>query len=90
MEFTSSRNAKSTLVRRLSEAWPHSANAARAASTAASTSAFSASRTSACCAPVAGLKTGAVRVELPDVSLPAIQCWMVLMLGVLRPWAGSG
>ena len=32
------------------------------------------SSTSACCAPVAGLKTAAVRSLLPEVALPAIQC----------------
>ena len=53
--LTSSRKAKRILVRLLSEAWPHSTNAALAAATAASTSLVSASRTSACWAPVAGL-----------------------------------
>ena len=43
--WTSSRKANSTCVRRLSEAWRHSAAAAAAEATAASTSAVEASRT---------------------------------------------
>src|ERR1700712_2597017 len=76
--LTISRKANSTFVRLLIEVCDQSGNASRAAAMAASTSLTSASSTSACCSPVAGLKTGAVRSEVPVVALPAIQCSMVL------------
>ena len=75
--LTISRNANSTLVRLLIEVCDQSGNASLAAPIAASTSLTSASSTSACCAPVAGLYTGAVRSDVPEVALPAIQCSMV-------------
>jgi hypothetical protein len=77
--LTSSRNANSTLVRFDSDESPHDWNALPATSTALSTSDASASRTAACCSPVAGFHTGAVRVDAPEVSAPPIQCWTVLM-----------
>jgi hypothetical protein len=55
--FTISRKAKRIFVRRLSDVCDHSSKAAAAAATARSTSLCSASRTSACCSPVAGLNT---------------------------------
>ena len=66
------------MVRLLSDACDHSANASWAAATPASTSALLPSTTSACCAPVAGFHTGAVRSEVPAVDFPAIQCSIVL------------
>src|SRR6266536_1585145 len=77
---TSWRKANSTAVRRDSDEFPQSSYAFAAASTALCTSAGSAYRTRACCAPVAGCHTGPVRVELPEVGAPAIQCWMVFTL----------
>ena len=53
--LTTSRNANSTLVRLLIDVCDQSGNASSAAAMAASTSLESASRTSACCCPVAGL-----------------------------------
>ena len=53
--LTISRNANSTFVRLLIEVCDQTGNASLAAATAASTSLTSASRTSACCSPVAGL-----------------------------------
>src|SRR6266516_4429440 len=75
--WTSCRKANSTAVRRDSDEFPHSSYALAAASTALCTSAGSAYRTWACCAPVAGCHTGPVRTELPELGAPAIQCWMV-------------
>src|SRR5436305_6342289 len=52
---------------------------------AASASAVEARSTSAVCEPVAGLKTGAVRPDLPSVGRPSIQWEMrVVMLQNLR------
>ena len=84
LALTSSRKAKSTLVRVLSDDCDHSTNASRAAPTAASTSEASASATSACCSPVAGFQTGERRSPDPLVLLPAIQCSIVLMTGSPR------
>ena len=67
-------------MRLLIEVCDHSGNASLAAAIAASTSLTSPRRTSACCLPVAGLKTGAVRSDTPDVLFPAIQCSMVLTM----------
>src|SRR3954447_4676014 len=77
--LTISRNAKSTLVRRLIEVCDQAGNASRAAAIADSTSTASARSTSACCCPVAGLYTGAARSETPVAGLPAIQCSIVLI-----------
>ena len=77
-----------TRARLTTETSRQSSKALPAAATAASTSAVSASRTSACCSPVAGFQTGAVRVEAPVVSEPPIQCSIFLMtalLGSLSP-----
>ncbi len=53
--LTISRKANNTFVRLLIEVCDQSAKASLAAAMAASTSLTSASRTSACCSPVAGL-----------------------------------
>ncbi len=63
LALTSSRKANITLVRALTLVSDQPGKASHAASIAASTSACSASSTSAAAWPVAGLKTGAVRVE---------------------------
>jgi hypothetical protein len=65
---TRSRNANITRARRVSDTSPQCSKARLAACTAASTSAGSASRTSACRRPVAGSHTGAVRADAPAVS----------------------
>jgi hypothetical protein len=70
--------------RRTTETPRHASKAARAARTAASTSAASASATSACGAPVAGSKTGEVRVDAPAVSAPAMRWWMVRRVSCSR------
>ena len=70
------RNANSTPLRLDSDAERHSALAAFALATAASTSSRPARSTSALCNPVAGLNTGPVRPEVPAVILPSIQCEM--------------
>ena len=72
------RNANMIRERRTTLTSFHDSNAVRAAATAASTSAGSASRTCACWPPVAGSQIGAVRVDVPAVSAPPMRCWMVL------------
>jgi hypothetical protein len=72
----SSRNANSTAARRDSEADRHSRDAATALAMAVLISVTLANSTSAVCTPVAGLKTGASRPEVPDTSRPSIQCEM--------------
>ena len=59
------RNANMIRERRTTLTSFHDSNAVRAAATAASTSAGSASRTCACWPPVAGSQIGAVRVDVP-------------------------
>ena len=80
VRLTSSRNAKSTLARLLSDACDQLANASLACCTASSTSSVDASATSACCSPIAGFHTGERRSPVPPVSLPPIQCSMVLIV----------
>ena len=87
--LTSSRNAKSTLVRFDSDDCDHDSNAAAAACTAASTSAVDASSTSACCSPVAGFHTGLVRVDVPVAGLPPIQ-WLTVLTAVCLRSGASG
>ena len=77
--LSSSRKAKSTAERRESEAARHSRAAAAALATTASTSAVLARSTSPVCVPVAGLKTGAVRPDVPALSRPSIQWGMRVM-----------
>lgn len=76
---SSSRSRNITRVRRVSEESPQDSKALAAAATAASTSAGSAARTRACSAPVAGSRTGRVRVEAPVAAVPSIQCRMVFI-----------
>ena len=77
--LTSSRKRNSTLVRALVEDSDQDVKAFRAACTARSTSAASASRSSCCGRPVAGFQTIEVRVETPLVRPPPIQWSMVVM-----------
>ena len=78
--FTSSRKANSTFVRRLTEVCAHAGKASAAAPMAARTSAADPSRTSACCWPVAGLYTAAVRSLSPPEVVPEIQWSIVLKM----------
>ena len=91
---TSSRKAKSTLVRLLSEACDHSSNAVRPLRTASSTSLVLPSTTRETCSPVAGFQIGARRADVPEVVVPPIQCSMVLTAEVLAfgtsPWVSGG
>src|ERR1035438_3197250 len=72
--LTSSRNAKSTLERLLRDACDQSWNASRPLRTASVTSWVLPSTTCLVCSPVAGFQIGAVRVDVPAVELPLIQC----------------
>src|SRR6478735_8553325 len=74
---TSSRRRNIATLRRLSDESRHSAAAATATLTAASTSADEANATSAVCTPRAGSKTGPRRAAAPSTRRPPIQCPMV-------------
>ena len=71
---TSCRKANITLARLVSEVSPQLSKAAVAAATAVATSSVLARTTSACCWPVAGLKTGLRRDDVPLVVSLLIQC----------------
>ena len=73
---TSSRIRNISSARRASETVRHDTNADFAACTAASTSSTEARSTAPVWRPLAGLKTGLVRPELPGTSAPPIQWWM--------------
>ena len=81
------RNSNRISVRLLNDVCDQVSNAPAAAATASSTSDVLASSTSACTCPVAGLNTGAVRVEPPSTGLPPIQCEMIFtrVLSVATP-----
>src|ERR1039458_1743791 len=88
--LTSSRNAKSTLERLLRDACDQSWNASRPLRTASVTSWVLPSTTCLVCSPVAGFQIGAVRVDVPAVELPLIQCSRVLTGQSLRRGFAGG
>ena len=74
--WTSSRIANISSARFASDTPRHEAKAAFADCTALSTSSTDARSTAPLCRPVAGLKTFAVRPEVPGTGEPSIQ-WLI-------------
>src|SRR5690606_8797716 len=73
---TSCLKANITRARRCGFVALHSGSALSAACTAASTSRAAENATSACCAPVFGLKTRPARPPLADALLPLMKFWI--------------
>lgn len=85
-DATSSRKANMMFCLWVRDEYLQVSKASRAAATTVSTSETEAKATSPVCSPVAGLNTGPLRPEDPDVKDPATQCRICLMSPTLQMW----